>query len=171
MSELEAKAVLEALRELRPALGLAPKAARSPELSKRIRALSLADGGAPLALRSALLLWNGELDASHELSQDIHTPTGSLLHGIMHRMEGDYGNAEYWFRRVGTHPCYRAIGAAAGGIAGDGAWDPYRFNRAVERAVRSGDAAAAAPLANAQHVELDVVTTYCFDQAFRRASH
>ncbi len=58
------------------------------------------------ALRSALLLAAGDLDESHALSQNIHTPIGSYLHGIMHRREGDYGNAKYWFRLAGQLNCF-----------------------------------------------------------------
>lgn len=61
------------------------------------------------AVKSAFHLWNESLDLSHELSQEIHTPTGSYLHGIMHRMEGDYSNAKYWFRQVGAHPIHQPL--------------------------------------------------------------
>ena len=56
------------------------------------------------ALRSALHLWNDDLDQAHEMAQDLHTPLGSWLHGTMHRREGDYSNAKYWFRRMGDYP-------------------------------------------------------------------
>ena len=50
---------------------------------------------------SALWLFHDELDRSHSISQEIHTAEGSYLHGIMHRREGDYSNAKYWFRKAG----------------------------------------------------------------------
>lgn len=52
---------------------------------------------------SALWLLAGDLDASHQISQAIDSAEGSYWHGIMHRREGDYSNAKYWFRRVGQH--------------------------------------------------------------------
>ena len=98
------------------------------------------------ALRAGLLLWNDALDASHTLSQGIESPTGSYWHGIMHRREGDLDNAGYWFRRVGTHPVFEEVQAAALRIAAEaeaggnrwagerrgdlqraGRWDPFRF--------------------------------------------
>ena len=56
------------------------------------------------ACLSGLWLLAGDLDRSHALSQSLHTAEGSYWHGIMHRREGDFGNAKYWFRRVGSHP-------------------------------------------------------------------
>src|SRR5881396_2646331 len=64
-------------------------------------------------LRSAVLLWHDHLDASHRLSQDLHTADGSFLHGIMHRREPDYGNAKYWFDRVGPHPLFADLAQRA----------------------------------------------------------
>lgn len=52
------------------------------------------------AVTSGLWLLAGELDRSHDLSQQLKTPQGSFLHGVMHRREGDYGNAKYWFHRA-----------------------------------------------------------------------
>ena len=54
-----------------------------------------------LAFNSALYLAAGALDQSHSISQDLHTPLGSYLHGIMHRREHDFSNANYWFRQAG----------------------------------------------------------------------
>jgi hypothetical protein len=59
---------------------------------------------AALALISGLYLWNGSMDSSHTISQDLENRTGSYLHGILHRLEPDYSNAKYWFRMAGGHP-------------------------------------------------------------------
>ena len=53
---------------------------------------------------SAIWLLHNHLEESHEISQRIKTPEGSLWHGIMHRLEGDYWNSKYWYRQAGLHP-------------------------------------------------------------------
>ncbi len=64
----------------------------------------------PSSCMAGLWLLVGELDRSHKISQDLSTPNGSYWHGIMHRREGDYWNAKYWFRKVGEHPVFDKIG-------------------------------------------------------------
>lgn len=64
---------------------------------------------------SGLWLLAGDIDRSHSISQDIENPEGSFLHGIMHRREGDFSNAKYWFRRVGNHPVIEQLASETGG--------------------------------------------------------
>ena len=89
-----------------PYLGPTPRSSRLPlaDLNRKldgfIQDTQLAPGLQPL-IRSAALLWHDHLDESHAISQNIHNAEGSFLHAIMHRREPDYGNAKYWFHRVG----------------------------------------------------------------------
>ncbi len=48
------------------------------------------------------LLWLrlGKLDPAHGIVQDDTQGLGAYIHGFLHRMEGDFWNANYWFRRV-----------------------------------------------------------------------
>jgi hypothetical protein len=49
-------------------------------------------------------LWHtksGNWEAAHNIAQDIHTAMGSWLHAMLHLIEGDVGNAGYWFRQAG----------------------------------------------------------------------
>lgn len=59
-----------------------------------------------LAIKAGLYLLNESLDKSHDIAQEITNATGSYWHGLMHRMEGDYSNAKYWFNDVGHHPIF-----------------------------------------------------------------
>lgn len=49
-------------------------------------------------------LWHlkkGNWDEAHRIAQEIHTPLGSWIHALIHVVEGDQGNADYWFARAG----------------------------------------------------------------------
>src|SRR5690348_13645706 len=43
----------------------------------------------------------GEWDAAHELAQAQDDADGAWVHAWLHRIEGDLGNADYWYRRAG----------------------------------------------------------------------
>lgn len=103
------------------------------------------DNGARACLAGIWLRYDF-LEESHAISQDVETPTGSYWHGIMHRREPDYGNAKYWFRRVGKHPVFARLWPAAHAQAAAtpgpeaqellqwGGWNPYRFVDLCQRA-------------------------------------
>lgn len=39
-------------------------------------------------------------EEAHQIAQDIPSRTGSWLHALLHLIEGDEGNAGYWFARA-----------------------------------------------------------------------
>lgn len=43
----------------------------------------------------------GDWDASHREIQPHHDPLSCLIHGYLHRVEGDLPNAGYWYQRAG----------------------------------------------------------------------
>ena len=56
------------------------------------------------------------LDESHTISQGLHGETGSFWHAIMHRREGDFSNAKYWYARCANHPILPSLSAQASAI-------------------------------------------------------
>jgi hypothetical protein len=56
-----------------------------------------------LAPPLAALWWaaKGEWDTAHRLVQDESTRDAAWVHAYLHRVEGDLGNAGYWYRQAG----------------------------------------------------------------------
>ena len=52
-------------------------------------------------LRSLWYAKKGEWDAAHDIAQEIDTQMGSWIHALLHLIEGDLGNAGYWYARAG----------------------------------------------------------------------
>jgi len=100
------------------------------------------------------------LDESHTISQDLATAEGSFWHGIMHRREGDFSNAKYWFRKVGPHPVYELLTAKT---ASD--WDPYEFVDACQSALRTGGVQQQQRCQQLQQYEWELLFDYCYRQA------
>ena len=47
----------------------------------------------------------GEWDRAHEIAQsEEEDPTACWIHAVLHRIEGDLGNAHYWYRRARRTP-------------------------------------------------------------------
>jgi hypothetical protein len=63
-------------------------------------------GAAPapaLAAPLAALWWagKGNWDKAHRIAQDEDDADSAWVHAYLHRVEGDLGNAGYWYRRAG----------------------------------------------------------------------
>ena len=64
------------------------------------------DGATPAPDLAAPLtgLWwaaKGDWDQAHRLVQDDPGAEAAWVHAYLHRVEGDLGNAGYWYRRAG----------------------------------------------------------------------
>ena len=158
MTEIRNIDIIARLQSRQALPPLSPHQAWHPGLAHDIAAISeetlagnYPDGklSAP-AWKAALHLWNDDLEAAHELVQELHSATGSALHGIVHRREGDYDNARYWFLRAGDHPAYHGlqsraaallaserlpagtIGQALAAARIQGSWNPSLFTNTIE---------------------------------------
>ena len=51
----------------------------------------------------AALWWaaKGKWDEAHKIVQDESTREAAWVHAYLHRVEGDLGNAGYWYRQAG----------------------------------------------------------------------
>jgi hypothetical protein len=63
-------------------------------------------GAAPAPELNAPLagLWwaaKGQWDQAHKIVQDESSADGAWVHAYLHRVEGDLGNAGYWYRQAG----------------------------------------------------------------------
>ena len=63
--------------------------------------MSKATGRPSDGLARALdFLAEGEWQRAHEIVQAEKSTLGSWLHGIVHTLEGDLDNAQYWYRKA-----------------------------------------------------------------------
>jgi hypothetical protein len=126
---------------------------------------------------AGLWLVHDFLDESHALSQNIDTPSGAFWHGIMHRREGDYSNAKYWFRRVGAHEVFADLAAhvvllgnnqdrvaLAERVAPGGEFDPFAMVDAAQSAVRTGGVAEDF-CRRVQLAEWELLFDFCYRRA------
>src|SRR4249920_2772969 len=51
-------------------------------------------------LRAIWLGLRGDWHGAHELAQAQDDREGAWVHAWLHRIEGDLGNADYWYRRA-----------------------------------------------------------------------
>jgi hypothetical protein len=51
-------------------------------------------------------------DKAHEIAMNHDDPNCAWVHAHLHRVEGDLGNARYWYRQAGRSP-------ATGDLAAD----------------------------------------------------
>jgi len=55
----------------------------------------------PPLLQALLLDAAGDWDSAHRIAQAEASTDGSWVHAYLHRVEGDLGNASYWYRSAG----------------------------------------------------------------------
>ena len=125
----------------------------------------VADADMAACCFAGLWLLHDCLDESHAISQAIDTPSGNFWHGIMHRREGDFSNAKYWFRHVGQHPVFEALGERANVAA----WDPFAFVDSCQ-AVARGKSDERERCLDIQQAEWELLFDFCYRAAVRASA-
>jgi len=189
----DAGTTIEAMNVTRPAVerpGLAPD---PPGRDRRWLIEAINDLQCPIrrpnqdqqvawtAIQAGLLQLHDALDASHSHSQSIEGEgthgTGDYWHGIMHRREPDFGNAAYWFRRVGHHPVFDELAEFAGTVIKDhphgqlvksvrpsGHWSSIAMIDLCNQAVSRGDRPLSEVLAELQWGEMLLLLRYSWQE-------
>ncbi len=131
--------------------------------------LAVADARMLTMLRGALLCAVDDLDAAHRIFQDEPSDLGSYWHGVMHRREGDFDNARYWFRRAGRLPIFNRLHDLAREhsptMSRQPNWDPYLLTGQCEHA-RHGAPELVDECARMQRAEFDGLLAHVWGKAF-----
>jgi hypothetical protein len=119
-------------------------------------------------VRGGLFYAADALDDAHRIFQEGPGDLASYWHGMVHRREGDFDNARYWFSRAGQLPIFdRMHGAAANlssNMAKQSSWDAYLLTGMCEQA-KFGDRDAIPECVRLQRVEFDAMLDYCWRQS------
>jgi hypothetical protein len=128
-------------------------------LAVMVRDVSEERRDAALALA---LLWHDQFDDAHQLCQahEGHADC-DFVHALLHRREGDFANAKYWFAKVGQHSLDLQMVQAAQALGrmdllDRGRWRPSAMVDACALALR-GDQVARSSLMQLQAVEFQAL--------------
>jgi hypothetical protein len=147
-----------------PRRQVASAATLERQLAAHLRGLTTTRRAAALGLA---LLWHDDLDGAHRWCQAHEGDADcDYVHALLHRREGDYGNAKYWFREVGDHPVFAAMATAArslgqASLVTQDRWSPAAMVDACAAACR-GDAAKRLPLQQVQAAEFRALAQHLF---------
>lgn len=123
----------------------------------------------PEAALAGLWLYFSCFEEAHELANNCATAEGYLWHAILHRQEGDSGNAAYWYRKAGAHPMYSSLSHEAAKILVKfpraefraGRWDPYAFLSFCDRARRQPGSQQEQAAREIQRAEWQLLFDFC----------
>ena len=132
--------------------------------------------GSDRLVRAGAFWLHGFLDEAHRLTQQDSSSEGAYWHALVHRSEGDFSNALYWFRRAGAHPVQdrlrdRVLEATKErstegwqALVESPRWQPARLVELCERSSR-GEPAQPAVLREVTRMEYNLLMEYVLDQA------
>jgi hypothetical protein len=168
----------ELLAEEELLLRLVPTEPGHPEMIRRIReapeieltgGAMLADGTYPQMVRAGMFYAYDAIDESHRIIQQIPSDEASYWHGMVHRREGDFENARYWFRRTGRLGLFGEMHARSAEVSPlmgrQSDWDPYVLVGQCEQARFGGDVDQK-ELVGLQRLEFEVMFDHFWRGAF-----
>ena len=119
-------------------------------------------------VRGGLLYAIDAIHEAHTFFQDAPGDLGAYWHGVMHRREGDFDNARYWFRRAGELPIAGTLHAEAARVsplmARQTTWDAYALTGECEQTAHGAEENRAECKALLR-VEFDGLLDYCWRKA------
>lgn len=139
------------------------------QISKNIEDQALSNDSVAICHRAGLFLWNDDLARAHPLIQDLPDPTASFWHAILHRREGDFSNAKYWWHQTGTHAAFEEICDVVLHRAPDfpfidelrasGKWEAAIFSDFCQKAVQNS--AWKTECETVQRLEMKILLEWC----------
>ena len=132
--------------------------------------------GSDRLVRAGALWLYGFLDEAHRLTQQDSSSEGAYWHALVHRSEGDFNNALYWFHRAGAHPVQARLKTrvreAMKGWSREGwqtlvegpRWEPARLVELCKRSAR-GELAQPAVLREVARIEYNLLMEHVLAQA------
>lgn len=113
------------------------------------------------SLEVALHLLNDDLPSAHFLVRKMQAPPryeAMMLHGVLHRIEGDYENTRAWYRDVKDSDIFRLVWGEDGL---DGAMDFLRRIEILRKETRGKDPKVVRDLEQESTREIKTIMEYC----------
>ena len=123
----------------------------------------------PTGAMAGLWFYFDCFDEAHQFADSREDPNAYYWHAMVHRREGDPGNAAYWFRKTGAHPVYQQLAAECAAINRrfPGAefraanWDPCAFVSFCERAKQQPGSEHEQAAMHIQRAEWQLLFDHC----------
>ena len=126
--------------------------------------IARANGPKTRCIRSLLYVLVGGMEQAHRIVQELSTSDAAYIHGMIHRIDDDFDNARYWFRRAGMEPAaaemYRRAAANSLTFASRSIWDPILLTNMLEK---SRNAEVTDELRTILTVEFEVMLQFLSD--------
>jgi len=62
-----------------------------------------------LCLKAIHLIQEDKWHEAHAIVEKMDSPLAARIHGLLHSIEGDQWNADYWYRQAGKPPLRKSV--------------------------------------------------------------